>query len=56
MVATADDDLRFGDLGGGGGSSSGAVDKLVNLFQVIVIGYVLPKVVEVVFNIPIPLI
>ena len=52
----AGDDLRFGDIGGGGGSSSGAVDILVELFQVIVIGYVLLKVVEVLFNIPIPLI
>ena len=52
----ADDDLRFGDIGGGDGSSSGTADKLVELFQVIVIGYVLLKVVEALFNIPIPLI
>lgn len=52
----ADDDLRFGDLANGGGGGTNIVDRLITALQIVVIGYVLLKVVEILFNISIPLI
>ncbi|MBV0922939.1 hypothetical protein KTS45_01885 [Halomicroarcula limicola] len=57
-IMTGDDDLRFGDVSGTGNSigGDGVNDILIKAFQAIVGVYVLLKVVEVLFNVPIPLI
>lgn len=54
-----DDDLRFGDVSGGGSeSSSGIGDRILELFVSAFMGliflYVLLSVIEIMFNIPVP--
>lgn len=51
----ADDDLRFGDIKGSSGGND-IVDTLITVFQVIVVLYVILKTLEVLLNVPIPLI
>jgi len=57
---SGDDDLRFGDVSGSSNSSSSGGTDIADLirqaFTAIVGLYVLLKVVEVLFNVPIPLI
>ena len=50
-----DDDLRFGDVSGSRGNKD-ITEWLVTLFQVVILVYVILKVVEILFNVPIPLI
>lgn len=38
-----DDDLRFGDVSGSGGSNSDISDSLIQLVEVLIIGYVIIK-------------
>ena len=54
----SDDDLRFGDVDSSGGGTGGTDigDLFRQLFMGIVGLYILLKMVEVLFNIPIPLI
>jgi hypothetical protein len=57
----ADDDLRFGDVNddnGGGivGGSGGIEDILIRIFTSLVILYVIIKAIEIVLDIPIPII
>lgn len=49
-----DDDLRFGDISGS--SNTSMFDSLIELLKILVAIYVLLRVVEILFNIPIPLI
>jgi hypothetical protein len=55
----SDDDLRFGDVDGDSSTSSGSND-IPDLFRKIItilIGtYVVIKIIEIVFNIPIPVV
>jgi hypothetical protein len=50
-----DDDLRFGDISGGGGDSE---NDIIDTFRRIIIGlimfYVLLVVLETLFNVPVP--
>lgn len=52
----SDNDLRFGDIGDGSGSNDGMVDLFINIFKLLILIYVILKVVEILYNIPIPLI
>lgn len=49
-----DDDLRFGDISGSG-TTNGIVDLLIKTVQVLILVYVILRVVELLFNIPVPL-
>lgn len=51
-----DDDLRFGDVSGSSGSNNDISDSLIQLVEVLIIGYVIIKIVEILFNVPIPLV
>ena len=52
----ADDDLRFGDLSGSGGTDGdgGILELMIRAFVGLVMVYVLLATVEILFNIPIP--
>lgn len=52
----SDDDLRFGDVDGGGSSGTDIADLFRQVFIGLVGLYVILKVVEILFNIPVPLI
>lgn len=52
-----DDDLRFGDQGGGGGQSSGLVERMVEIFVAIIIGWVMLRIIDlIIFDGAIPFI
>lgn len=51
-----DDDLRFGDVSGSDTESKTAVDRFVDIFKLLILLYVILTVVEVLFNIPVPLV
>ena len=51
-----DDDLRFGDIGGSSTGNGSVADSLIELFRVLIVVYVLIKVVEILFNIPVPVV
>jgi len=51
-----DDDLRFGDVSGGSSGNSGIFDTLIEIFVSLIMIYVILRVVEILFNVPIPLI
>jgi len=52
----SDDNLRFGNVSGGSSSGTDIGDLLQQALTAIVGLYVLLKVIEILFNIPIPLI
>lgn len=54
---SGDDDLRFGDVDGGGSASGGVggiIELMIRAFVGLIILYVLLSTVEILFNIPIP--
>lgn len=51
-----DDDLRFGDVSGESSNNDNIVDSLITVAQVLLVVYVILKMLEILFNIPIPLI
>ena len=55
-----DDDLRFGDVGksegGVGGKGDDIINYLIQAFVALIILYVLLSTIEILFNIPIPLV
>ena len=57
---SGDDDLRFGDVSGGGGSSNGVFANIIELFIqgtiLLVVIYVFLSIAEATFNIPVPFI
>lgn len=55
QVTMSDDDLRFGDISGNGEGKNDIVDRLITVFKVIVVGYVILKSVEILLNVQIPL-
>lgn len=53
----SDDDLRFGDVNGDDDNSNDViVDQLINVAKVLLVVYVILKMLEILFNIPVPLI
>lgn len=51
-----DDDLRFGDVSGEGSNNDDIVDSLITVAQVLLVIYVILKIVEILFNVSVPLI
>lgn len=56
-----DDDLRFGDVSGSENGSGDEdtpkiVDALITVVQVLIVGYVILAIIEILFNVSIPLI
>ncbi|SFS00494.1 hypothetical protein SAMN05216559_2368 [Halomicrobium zhouii] len=51
-----DDDLRFGDVSGANRTDNKLVNWMIQAFQVLVLGYVLLKTIEILLDISIPLI
>lgn len=57
---SGDDDLRFGDVGGNGGTggdrAGGIIELMIRGFIGLILLYVLLSTIEILFNIPIPFI
>jgi hypothetical protein len=50
----ADDDLRFGDVSGGNGSSGGIIGIITNILIAVILIYVILNFAEIIFNLSIP--